>query len=658
MAVVMGANMSSGARAEQSAIVLPESPATAMDQTLGLAANSPVLAADPDQPRFVALAYRFDAPQFSCGLALSGDGGHSWLPARPIVALPEGAERCYGPDIAFGPHGRLYFAFVGLAGAGNEPVGAYVAYSDDRGATFSVPTKVLGPGNFGVRMAVDAGLGELGRVHLAWLHTPSDPPLGGFGSPPNPIQSAFSDDGGATFSVPVGVSPDPARLLVAPSITMGADHAVHVSYYDLGDDRVDYLGLEGPTWTGSWSLVVSTSVDQGQTFATTSVVDDAITPSERVMLIFTMAPASVVSANGRLCAAWTDARNGDADAMLRCSDDGAKTWGPLVRLNDDAVGNGIRQYLPRLAIDAGGRRVQALFYDRRDDPSNIRNHVRLASSLDGGRSFSPNVRITSEDSDSRTGQQYEVPSAVGQYEIGSRLGLIMLGDRALAAWTDSRNSQSVIGAVGQDVFTAVVVLPASGGRSGTGIVVLGAAAALVAVGVYVSRRRRADSGRASARPPTEAGRVRITALVAVVVFATMVACSPSGDDSSANTDARPLPPTAPEVVVRMSDFRFDVESDVPSGRVVFRVVNEGAADHLLVLLRLPADFGPIAEQLRGDQRRSVTSLAGVPVRRPGTPGVFAVDLDTTNRYAILCTIVDPDGQSHAQKGMAADLRVG
>ena len=80
---------------------------TATDLRRAEANNSPALAADPTQPRFVALAHRSDSPEFSCGLQVSGDGGRGWQPADPVPVLPEGAEKCYAPEVAFDRRGRL-----------------------------------------------------------------------------------------------------------------------------------------------------------------------------------------------------------------------------------------------------------------------------------------------------------------------------------------------------------------------------------------------------------------------------------------------------------------------------------------------------------------------------------------------------------------------
>jgi len=354
--------------------VLPDVPVTGTDERLQLGHNSPVLLAHPEDPSFVALAHRLDNPDFNCALQVSGDGGRSWSPVRPVPELPPGTDKCYAPEIAFDREGALHYLFIGLQGQGNSPSGTYLVTSGDRGRTFSSPRQVLGPERYMVRMAIDRTRGSLGRLHLVWLETSSDPPLGGLPSPPNPILSAFSDDGGRTFTRPVQVSDPARRRVVAPAVALGRNGAVHVLYYDLEDDARDYQGLEGPVWEGTWSLVLSSSGDRGASFSPGALVDGEIAPPERVMLIYTMPPAALAAAGGRVFVAWHDARSGDWDVFLRRSSDGGRSWEPPQRLNDDPQGNQRSQYLPRLAVSSDGR-LDALFYDRRNDPADVMNDV-------------------------------------------------------------------------------------------------------------------------------------------------------------------------------------------------------------------------------------------------------------------------------------------
>lgn len=455
VAIVLGVAVLAWASASSSpgsALAAPEAPVTAMDLAAGPANNSPIVVADPTDARFVVIANRLDAPDYGCALQISGDDGRSWVSASPLRELPAGADKCYAPEVAFDRHGVLYYLFVGLAGRGNEPVGAFLTTSADRGRTFGPPRQILGPLNFAVRMAIDHSMGQSGRLHLVWLHATSDPPLGGFGPPPNPIMASFSDDGGKTFSAPVQVS-DPGRdRVVAPGLALSADQTVHVAYYDLGRDAIDYQGLEGPVWDEPWLLVLATSTDGGRSFGPGAVVDE-VTPHERVMLVFTMPPPAVAASGHQVCLAWTDARHGDPDVLLRCSGDRGGTWSGASRVNDDALGNGAHQYLPQLGFSRDGR-LDAAFYDRRYDPQNGQNDLSFTYSSDRGRHFAPNLKLTHRPSDVRIGQQYVHPSAQGQVEFGGRLGLQSSPSQALVAWADTRNSD--LGNTEQDLFATVV----------------------------------------------------------------------------------------------------------------------------------------------------------------------------------------------------------
>lgn len=467
-------------------------PATAIDLGHPRSQNSPALATDPTDGRFVALAFRIDGPtEFGCGLDVSGDGGQSWVPVNPLPELPPGVERCYAPEIDFNRDGRLYYLFVGLAGPGNLPVGAFLTYSDDRGRSFAQPWRVLDALKYSVRMAIDRDWGRQGRIHLVWLAPSASPSPGALPLSRNPIVASHSDDGGRSLSKPVQVSDVQRSLVVAPALALGARHTVHVAYYDLQDDRRDYQGLEGPAWEGNWSIVIATSSDGGERFSEGVLIDDAIVPPERVILIFTMAPPSLSAGKGgALYVAWWDRRNGDWDVFLSRSTNAGRSWTSATRVNDDPVGNGRHQYMPRLSVAQGGR-LDIIYYDRRDDPFNARNDVSYSYSRDRGRTFAPTQRITSQSFFSDTGSSYGVTSAEGLIEFGSRIGLVSTGSGALAAWTDTR--LLIRNYEHQDVFSAEVRLVGSRAANGKGMLLRMAtlgAVFLLFVRLSVIRSRR------------------------------------------------------------------------------------------------------------------------------------------------------------------------
>lgn len=468
----------------------PEVAVTPMDLRIKASNNSPTLAVDPTDERFVVLANRQDAP-FSCSLHLSGNGGRSWITATPALKLPDRAATCYGPEVAFDRFGKLYFLFVGLAAESNRPIGIFLTTSDDRGRSFTAPRQVLGAERFFVRMVLDPEMGKRGRIHLVWLHALSPPSLGGLPVPANPIMASYSDDGGSTFSDPVQIS-DPAReRVVAPTVALGSGHSIHVLYYDLEQDARDYHGLEGPTWEGTWSLVIASSRDGGVRFGEGVVVEASVVPPERPMLIFTMpAPSLAADRSGNLYAGWHDARNEDWDVFVRRSKDGGRRWDLPRRVNDDRRGNGRHQYLPRLSVGPDGR-LDAVFYDRRGNVENRGNDVYYTYSHDRGVTFARNMKLTAQNSDSIIGPRYAT-SPHRQFEFGGRLGLISEPDRAVAAWTDTRNSGR--GPPAQDIFATEVAFRTPASRP-IWTRPTGAALTLAGAALLVVCRRRSHRAR-------------------------------------------------------------------------------------------------------------------------------------------------------------------
>ncbi|MGI8427241.1 MAG: sialidase family protein [Actinomycetota bacterium] len=429
-----------------------DAPASATDRPGPRAHNSPAIAADPTNPKFMVLANRIDAQDYSCALQVSGDGGGGWVGANPVPRLPKGAEKCYAPEVAFDREGTLYYLFLGLAGPGNVPMGAFITTSRDRGRTFSTPRKVLGPRSFQVRMAIDTS-SRVNRLHLVWVAASDGLGVGSMPTPPNPILAKYSDDGGKTFSRPVQVNEAKRKRVIAPVLALGRDGGVHVMYYDLVDDAVDYHGLEGPAWEGTWTLVASSSNDRGKSFGRHAKVTDEIVPPGRVMLIFTMPAAAVsVARSGRLVAAWPDGRGGDPDIMFSRSRPDGKAWSAPRRLNDDKRGSGKVQDLPRLSVAPNGR-IDAIFYDRRNSADNKMNEVFYAYSNNEGKSFATNVRLTAKPSNSSIGKKYGNKASAGLTEFGARLGLASGNSRVVAAWTDTRSSYHPLQ---QDIFSTVV----------------------------------------------------------------------------------------------------------------------------------------------------------------------------------------------------------
>lgn len=449
-------------------------PVTAMDNRLTPANNSPVLALDPGDADVVVAANRRDAPEPGCILHITRDGGRGWLPTPAVPMLPEAADRCYAPQVAFGPDRVLYVVFLVLRGIDARPVGVYLATSNDQGRSFSVPRQVAGPNAVMVTIALDPSVRPKGRLHLGWVQANSPPPPHALPPPPNPIMATFSEDGGRSFSTAVEVSDAQRQRVLAPVLAIGKD-AVHVGYYDLGEDDIDYRALPGPVWQFPWSLVVATSIDGGRHFGRGVVAEAAVTPPGRVADVFSLAlPALAADGRGNLYVGWHDARNGDWDVFVRRSSDSGRFWAGPTRLGAAAAsGRKRHQYLVSLTV-APGSHVGAVFYDRSDDPRNRRSHVVYTFSSDRARTFARPIRLSTQAS----------PRVAGD-----RLALTASASSWVASWVDSRNATPFSPGV-QDIFANRVDVPEATKRRTPAWPLLAAVATVAGTGMVILRRRR------------------------------------------------------------------------------------------------------------------------------------------------------------------------
>lgn len=418
--------------------------------------NSPAVAVSPTDARTVAVASRQDAPQFGCALNVSHDGGGTWQ-RRPLGLDQGEAVGCFAPDLAFGADGTLFAAFTSFGPVehrGTVPDGLWIEHSTDGGATFSPAARVHGPSPFQARLTADPK--HAGQLYLTWLDG-SATSTWGFLETGSPIVAARTDDGGATWTAPVTVSPSSRKRVVAPTVVAGSGGAVYLSYLDVGDDRLDYEGAHegkgGPPDAGPWSLVVARSDDLGASWHE-AVVDDTLVPTQRFLVLFPPVPSLAVDPlnRRRVYVAFDDGRTGDADVYLWVSGDGAGSWGGGHRVVDAPRGDRLSQYLPAISVAPSGR-VDVLYYDRRQDPADVMNGVSLQSSYDSGHSFTHHLALASHPFDSGVGYG----SGRGMADLGSRLGIVSTNDGALAVWADTRAGTTTTNR--QDLARAVIAVP-------------------------------------------------------------------------------------------------------------------------------------------------------------------------------------------------------
>ncbi|MGI0149660.1 MAG: sialidase family protein, partial [Thermoplasmata archaeon] len=142
---------------------------------------------------------------------------------------------------------------------------------------------------------------------------------------------------------------------------------------------------------------------------------------------------------GDIYIAWPDSRNGNQDIYLASSSDGGQTWSTNVRFNDDS--GSTTQYMVDLAIDSAGT-VHAAWEDKRSGAWNI----FYSNSTDSGQTWIPNLRVSSED----TPGSYNRPGDYFAIEAGPN-------DYVYVVWTDGRGDDFDIYYARNPGFPAAVV---------------------------------------------------------------------------------------------------------------------------------------------------------------------------------------------------------
>jgi hypothetical protein len=181
----------------------------------------------------------------------------------------------------------------------------------------------------------------------------------------------------------------------------------------------------------SYSVVTSPAVNVGRpqnTVATGNCGRAALKGNIRYL----PSPQLVVGPDGVLHVVYSYAPGGgdDCDSFYRRSADSGATWGPEIRLHDDATTSD--QFFPTLSVGESNV-LSATWYDRRLDPSNELIDYFQAFSFDGGLTWQPSQRI----SDVST-PVYLDPNLAGCYH-GDYDTHIQTENHAVTQWSDDRN---------------------------------------------------------------------------------------------------------------------------------------------------------------------------------------------------------------------------
>jgi subtilisin-like proprotein convertase family protein len=366
-----------------------------------------------------------------------------------------------------------------------------------------------------------------GNVYVAWQSFDATP-QGATNWNPNRIVISASADGGQTFGAPVTVNSNgnsgpgreaTPRLAVSqgrlaggglPAIPGGQ---VTVVWDDFGSQAnanppQDVIRAAPVTPGAGNALTVGTNVVVGTSFVRGSTANSYPFNYQTSAGVSAqgMGPAPVIASDdtlgsfsphqGRLYVAFVDFptgtpadyQAGDSDIRLYSSDDGGASWALLdSQLNSDNGATdgfsgagftsdpgkfiyGRTQFQPELAVDDATGTVVASWLDARYDAANVRVADFVTYSIDGGRTFSP--QVYANQSQTATDAITNIPNGVvlgpipenatvnadGTFGLGTHQGLAVYDGRVYPAFVSNLNGNTN-GKMFQDIYAARVTIP-------------------------------------------------------------------------------------------------------------------------------------------------------------------------------------------------------
>ncbi|HEX2574405.1 MAG TPA: sialidase family protein [Polyangia bacterium] len=289
----------------------------------------------------------------------------------------------FDPAIDFDTYGNFYFSMGALRLPADYPNSIAVSRAGPSGLGWAPPSAVTFNDSryFDDKpwIAIDrSGSIYRDRIYVGWDRNHNNNQI---------LYLSYSSNGGASWSPPIKVNDGKTGSERVFGAAPAVDHnngTVYLGWLDYAANilYVDRSTSGGQTW--------GTDVAAAPTHTRFGVVIPCVGGRSQ-------GPAHhlQVGPSGTLHLVYADSiADRGLDILYARSTDGGRSWSAPVRVNDDAGGG--HQFHPMLSVTAGrgGDQVAVSFYDRRDDANNCLSHVYATTSADGGRSWSPNVRLT------------------------------------------------------------------------------------------------------------------------------------------------------------------------------------------------------------------------------------------------------------------------
>ena len=253
------------------------------------------------------------------------------------------------------------------------------------------------------------------------------------------------------------------------AIRVGQQQLVQIPHMAIGPTGTIYLSYIGISNIGTLSggFYFNKSRDGGQTFdsdkliQSTSYTDSVngfpkqgfpsasrIGPTPRIAIDTSTGPR-----RGWLYVCYAvPSRSGFPPALniflQRSTDDGA-TWSSRVRVNTDPLSSTNDHFTPSMAVNPDGT-IAVAYYDRRDDANNLLVNLYVATSTDGGVTFTDR-RVSTQSTDPLLAYSRN-PLSIADY-----IGIAVSRSTVYPIWTDGRKNTGDL-----DISSAQVPLGSTG----------------------------------------------------------------------------------------------------------------------------------------------------------------------------------------------------
>jgi hypothetical protein len=354
----------------------------------------------------------------------SFDGGKTWTnTALPLAPAPFNGFTS-DPSIGFDLAGNAFYSYIGVSSDQSQT--SLVTVTKAHGAkTWGGMATVPNVGADKPLLTVDRTTTKFkNSIYVGWDNNTATG---------QNLMLAHSTNGGKSYTS--------VKVNHTGTNVIGADPAVGPN----GEVYVAWSNYASNVQT----LFINKSVDGGKTWGKTDNAIHKWTAATQGGLSITIPadPQRGVSVfasidvdrtagahKGTIYCAYNDAtsKNG-LDVFVQHSTNGGVTWSAPLRVNDDKVGVVHDQFMPRLAVDQSNGSVSVVFYDTRDDAKNTKTNLYLTRSIDGGKTFAKNIKVTSAQSD-------EALSNSDANGYGDYTGVAAGGGLVLPFWTDGRTA--------------------------------------------------------------------------------------------------------------------------------------------------------------------------------------------------------------------------